>query len=81
LSPGLLFSRPVAGWMGLRQSFSQLHTVHVSQTQNTLRELCIRAHASTDCGDGRRSWVPVQHDLWSLGSLLLPISRNSDWPH
>jgi hypothetical protein len=60
-----MVSRVGGGWMALNQSFFQLPTFDLSQNHSTLRELCIRAHASTDCGDGRRSWVPVQHDLWS----------------
>jgi hypothetical protein len=66
LSLGLLFSKVGARWMNLNQSFCQLSTFDLSQTQNTLRELCIRAHASTVCGDGTKSWVPMQPDLWSL---------------
>jgi hypothetical protein len=73
VSLSLLFSMVGPGWMGLSQSFCQVPTFDLSQTHNTLRELCNRSHASTDCGDGKMSWVPVQHDLWSL----VPCSQHS----
>jgi hypothetical protein len=52
--------------MGETLALFPLPVRDVPQAQNTLREHCIKAHAFPDCGDGKRSWVPVQYDLWSL---------------
>jgi hypothetical protein len=75
LSVGLLFARVGTGWMGLSKLFCQPPPWDVSQGQNPLRKLCIRAPPSAHYGDGRKSWFSVKHDLWSLRSLLPPISN------